>query len=488
MARFVGVALVFALLLMVSGGLVLEPIGTGALLGDTWECDEYETDYSERCQPNADACGSFCVYAECIECTPATHEHCDEEVCDEDCEGEGDDEVCVDTNCTQYCWLDPHGESPCVSWNWHIKDDADDHRTEGALLSTFSSPNVDSALSMGSWDPGYIHPPARCDDGEVVSGTSITVLDAADPGVFSAGFLDSGLQEVVGGEIVVRGVGGEADTVLVPRGPGGLVEIPGGLGAPVLSEVSKVDDTHVSLVVTGDAGLDLESRYWVYGGDPPHQVRVPYEGFTSTVNITETTGIHSFQVRTVDGMGVVSLGSNVVHQIVGMEVMRSAMGANIAALSGPEPPAVLPTPAVGNRPGRPTISAVEQLPGSGVVKVTLAGAYGGDVEYRWWPHSGADPSHGVREWTFAGSGISDFVVSGVSIDLAVSGLGVDPLDGVDASLAGPLGSLFSSVQSGGQPMLNYFDFQVRVVDADGLESPASDVKVLKVWRGNLWEW
>ena len=332
---------------------------SGRLVDISWadppppdQCVEYTNDYSEGCDANeSNKCGSFCFYAVCVECTAATHRHCD-------------------PNLLGGCsWRPPlgapphdHGESPCARWVWHLHQDSDEYRAEG-----FNSPNIGPALVFGVInDPALAEAPVACNVigrtvPEEIGGGAWTRLDPNDPDVERSGFRDRA-------------------SLAISDIPG-LVVVAGGAGAPELIGVNKVSDTVVMLVPRGAGTNVVEYRYWVYSGFVPLEVRVPYERLTGLVTIVASKGIHSFQLRMVDPDGNVSLGSNVVHQVLGME---APVVVPLAGLSRPPTPTPMPVPPTGlTRPVTPVISSVVQEPVlADTVRVTLAGSYSG-VEYRW---------------------------------------------------------------------------------------------------------
>ena len=182
--------------------------------------------------------------------------------------------------------------------------------------------------------------------------------------------------------------------------------------------------------MTGWGAGDRQYRYWSYNGlrEPvdgqpfsnwplvsPTEFRVPFEdlaGSTVTV-VSGLRGIVSFQVRAVRSGGTSSGNSNVLHQMVGMSGFQTVgppWSPRRAVLEMdvplPDPPVTatpLPALAQGSRPGRPAIDEVERLDSpAGTVKLTLAGSYAHDVEYRWWPHSGFPPTAAFDVWYDAG--------------------------------------------------------------------------------------
>ena len=59
---------------LVGGGSFPGGIGTGE--GNTWECPEYDRDFSVGCaDPRNTDCGSRCFWPECVKCTDARHCH-----------------------------------------------------------------------------------------------------------------------------------------------------------------------------------------------------------------------------------------------------------------------------------------------------------------------------------------------------------------------------------------------------------------------------
>ena len=107
-----------------------------------------------------------------------------------------------------------------------------------------------------------------------------------------------------------------------------------------------------------------------------------------------------------------------------------------------------------SRPQQPQIlSAVRAAGVPGAVDIELAGSYSDRVEYRWWPHGGSGPAGGFAEWRAAPVSSGTFRVSGVR----------------------PVGSVFADL-----PSVALFDFEVRLVDADGIPGEPSGVVVTLV--------
>lgn len=491
--RTVGLSLLLGLILFVSSGTEGPGgvgVGVDVALGDTWQCVEYNSDYSLGCGSGVGVCGSHCFYAVCEECTRATHQHC---------------WACGEFTC---CTTHTHGISPCVDWNWELDIEADNYREHEYDDQTFLSPNVEDALNFGLWDPEYILPPIECLDGTDLSGGLVAslvredlvvvgsyTLSGSDGDVWGSFYVDTGWPVVIDGQLVTQSPGIAPDMVLIHRGPQGLVELPGDPGAPVLGSIEKVDDDTVKVVVVGDrAGVQF--RYWVYSGDEPSEFQVPFGRLplpSEEVDIDGSYGIHSFQLmkeEIVDGE-LVHLWSNVVHQMVGYEKVHAEYGGTRADPNDIEAMDPLPEPFEGVRPDKPVLTKLEQLAGTGVVEVTVE-PYVGRMEYRWWPHSGFWPQFEDIGWSPVPAGQTVFVVNGVFLDWPLGTLTIDAGDFVglsDPDEVARLQGWLPGVDIGDVPMAMYFAFQVQVIGPpDGLASDPSDAMSLLVWRGNLWEW
>ena len=216
-------------------------------------------------------------------------------------------------------------------------------------------------------------------------------------------------------------------------------------------------------------------RYWSYSGlrkmvdgvpgseeASPTDFRVPFEELPGGGVRVDAglRGIFSFQVRSVDSNGVSSGNSNIVHQMIGMAGFhlpgprRSSLIYNLPL---PLPPVYgMPLPPLDgiSRPEQPQIRSAVRVAGvTGAVDVELEGSYSDRVEYRWWPHGGSGPAGGFAEWRAAPVSSGTFRVSGVR----------------------PVGSVFGNL-----PSVALFDFEVRLVDADGIPGEPSGVVVTLV--------
>ena len=433
--------------MLLLGGFENSEVGVDVSWGWTRECAELTIRYQDGCDASvSDNCGSFCFYADCVKCTDAYHWHCTAYG--------GDPPACIAG------FWERHGVSPCAIWVWHLHQDSDEYRAEG-----FNSPNIGPALVFGVInDPALAEAPVACNVigrtvPEEIGGGAWTRLDPNDPDVERSGFRDRA-------------------SLAISDIPG-LVVVAGGAGAPELIGVNKVSDTVVMLVPRGAGTNVVEYRYWVYSGFVPLEVRVPYERLTGLVTIVASKGIHSFQLRMVDPDGNASLGSNVVHQVLGME---APVVVPLAGLSRPPTPTPMPVPPTGlTRPVTPVISSVVQEPVlADTVRVTLAGSYSG-VEYRWWPHSGLGPvsRSSYAEWMG--------VVSDTSRSFLIRGLAIGPVVGQNQGTPVPVSPSFR--------LRNAFDFQVRIFSPQVLNgdlvlvySEPSQAVVAQVWSGANWEW
>ena len=311
-----------------------------------------------------------------------------------------------------------------------------------------------------------------------------------------------------------------------------LPRTPGEPGAVTLISVTKVTDNSVTLRVSG--GGRVQYRYWGYYGlqEPsddglelfevaPSEFRVPFHdilGGEISINrgpgpsgeITfnpdvlpddqeiygfrvdrELQGIFSFQVRSLDADGVSTGNSNILHEMIGIadfEGIRPPLRDSLEfSLPLPTPPAWgTPMPPLGDgeapRPVRPSIGEVRQVPGAvRTVEVLLASNYSNAVEYRWWPHSGLLPSPAFDEWLPASVSGRKFVIPGVEPRIP----GDAPYITV-VKEAAALDPLLASIED--IPDVSVFNFQVRLVNSDGIPGDPSDVKALLVWGGDYINW
>ena len=451
--------------------LFLAPLESQALQAHTRLCEELEDPeyYMGPCEAlhsQVTRCGSFCFYAICVDCEDWSHTHS----CGEDCSYSHDAE-----------------RSPCIEWTWHLYDPA---LGRSSRSDSYDSHNLAAALDFGMVPEGYVPPIPPCIDERSVE----TILPApAGPPAVAEEVWVKGLSSVhpahyTGLVLDSRAVSPAGTLLEYPeevslRDLSHLPETPGEPGGPVLISVKKVDGDDRSVVL--DFSSADQYRYWSYNGlreevegvawadspeDPPTEFRVPFEDLTGpVVSVVEgLRGIVSFQVRNVDLDGVPSGHSNIEHQMVGMEGFhtigppwpprRTELEIEIPLPSPGPTETPLPTLEVGSRPVRPVIDEVLQVDGfEGTVEVRLLGSYPHDVEYRWWPHSGFIPTAAFEGWCGAGVRGGSFRISGV-----------EPLTPVVA----------------GAPSAAVFDFQVRLVDGDGVAGDPSEPVVLLVWGGN----
>ena len=241
----------------------------------------------------------------------------------------------------------------------------------------------------------------------------------------------------------------------------------------------------------------------------PSEFRVPFHGLGGEISINrgpgqsgehivglepgpsgevivdrELQGVFSFQVRSLDADGVSTGNSNILHQMIGMadfEVIRPSRRDSLPfSLPIPAPPAwgtPMPPPGEGEPPlpARPSILKVLQVLGAvRTVEVELAANYSDSVEYRWWPHSGVLPTPAFDEWLPAPVSGGKFLVTKV-----------EPRIPGDA----PYSPVYAAVPDfPNLPDVAAFNFQVRLVNAEGIPGDPSDVKVLRVWGGDYTTW
>ena len=514
--NFVKVAL-FALLLVavllpVSTPSVSTPLVSAHLEAcKDGEGKPHHYNYSQECAAENTRCGSFCFYAVCHTCTPWTHTHS----CGEDCS-----------------YSHTGHKSPCTLWHWNIFPHPDpglthpiDKRTDRYRASDrYEAPNLNESLAFGMLRDDYEHPGSPCTVEEGSKGMPVEqfltdgkdlkpvdILKHRDPSYVSGGWkTDDGYR--INSLVDSRSSGITlGDLSHLPRTPGEP-------GAATLISVTKVTDSSVTLQVSG--GGRVQYRYWGYYGvqEPsadglelfevaPSGFRVPFHdllGGEILINRApgqsgehivglepgpsgeiivdrELQGIFSFQVRSLDADGVSTGNSNILHEMIGMAdfaVIRPSRRDSLPfSLPIPAPPAwgtPMPPPGEGEplRPARPSIVGVSQVLGAvRTVEVVLAADYSDDVEYRWWPHSGALPTPAFDEW----------------LPVLVSG-GKFLVPRVEPRIPGnkPYSPVFADISD--IPDVAVFNFQVRLVNAEKIPGDASDVKVLRVWGGNYPGW
>ena len=293
-ARRLPLGLALALLLLVLGDAALWDGWPGPVVADTWECIEYNSDYSLRCPSESTRCGSFCFWAECLECTDAYwHRHCRT--------------TCSNGSCSTYCWSVRHGISPCKSgrWVWHLFGE---DPPPSSRVDVYDSHNLEASLKFGMVPDGYVPPILDC---IVQVGSSVTEelprpnppppvpddrwaggvsdgLKEGDPGFsiphftteapyftgpttepyfpreehFTGRVLDTRAVNPVTGKLVAY----PAEVGI--RDLSHLPTTPGEPGAPFLIRANKVlgQDTWVELQVSGWGAGAREYRYWSYNG------------------------------------------------------------------------------------------------------------------------------------------------------------------------------------------------------------------------------
>ena len=249
-----------------------------------WEGKPHHYDYSQDCIEESVRCGSFCFWAECLECTPWTHTHS----CGEDCS-----------------YSHTGHKSPCTVWFWHIFD-PDAPKNSGADRSDhFDAPDLITLLEPGGGPDDLDSPDSVCiteqGDKEVLPGREElslaepllgTPIPAVPSGVGSIPVTPSGVDPLQSTDYSLasplsglRGRPYNASGLTVDR-PGRVFPLnygnlensdpaevtisdlshlprtPGEPGAPVLSSVTKVTDNSVTLQVSGGGGGVVQYRYW----------------------------------------------------------------------------------------------------------------------------------------------------------------------------------------------------------------------------------
>ena len=490
-------------------------------------------DYSQDCISESVRCGSFCFWAECLECKPWTHTH----------------------SCGENCSYSHTGHKfPCIKWYWHIFDPDAPKNIGDNRHDEFDAPDLITLLEPGGGPDDLDSPDSVCiadgNEREVLPGRE--ELSLADPllgppipvipsGVVPIPVTPSGVDPLQATDYSLslplsglRGKPYNASGFTADR-PGRIIPLnygnlensdpadvtisdlshlprtPGDPGALVLSSLKKVTDNSVTLQVSGlAAGSTAQYRYWSYYGlrDPsedglrllevaPTEFRVPFVALAGPVVIDPALrGIFSFQVRSVGADGVSTGNSNIRHEMIGMAGFHTISPPLI-----PQPfilslPMVVPLPTIQppsfylpkvvpnrgtplppleeglTRPIRPSIQGARQVSGVSTVELTLAGSYSDTVKYRWWPHSGVLPTVAFEEWLPAPVSGGSFRISGVKPDTPV----------VDEDWPSAPG--FEPVVNGRWPSVSLFNFQVRLEDAAGIPGEPSDVKMLFVWGGD----
>lgn len=408
------------------------------------QCMELHTDYKnlydglcQRAVGSPDApgmletteCENFCFYAVCLDCAlhghlhplhPHTHRHCGD--CSRHTHWHRGPTVF-------HSWI----ASPCTDWHWRIFDPTVDDqigRKDGRSIRQDHSapPPISETLEFGMVPPGYAPEQPECvnergdvesfDDGLTSLPLPSNFGENAHPGDLRAGIRPHAEEFTVG------------DLSHLPYTPPEP-------GAPRLVSVTKdqFNDRIIRLNVSG--GMNVQYRYWSYNGiremdrnaagnlvvgvhedspiligegwNPgpdaeasPRVFRLPFAPLYGDIFIDPgIKGIVSFQVRSVDGDGVGSGVSNIVHEMIGLEGLRSIgpVRGNLEfyhPLPTPPPPSTpLPTPSVPGvvLPPTPSVPSVEQVVDAvGTIDIDLRVGYAGYiVEYRVWDHSGFDP-------------------------------------------------------------------------------------------------
>ena len=463
--------LLFLLFVPAESPVTLAHINLCPMLDNHWT-------YSGPCRSRRSEvtrCGSFCFYAVCVQCTPWTHSHS----CGDDCS-------------YSHTGIRP----PCRAWDWYLFYPA---WGVSSRTSAYESHNLATALTFGMVSEGYVPPVLPCvkESGE----EDVLPWPSKPPPVPTPLWVEglnssSGPRQGHGSGLVldIRQVDLDGKLVDYPaevslRDLSHLPFTPPESGAPFFTPFSpaKVDDTSVTLQAYNWGTGTRQYRYWSYSGlreevdgvafansaeAAPTEFRVPFEDLAANGVVSVVPGLRgiiSFQVRSVD-TGVSSGNSDIKHEMVGMEGFHS-IGPPWPAdrtrleiiIPSPTPPVTatpLPTLRVGSRPARPAIVGVVQV-GPGGVDVELGGFYPHDVEYRWWPHSGFGPTAAFEAWCPAGVRGGTFRVSDV-----------EPKTPIVA----------------GAPSGAVFDFQVRLVNSEGVSGDPSEAVMLVVWGGDHLNW
>ncbi len=484
-ARLFVLSLLF--LLLTAAGLMASP---SPALASPDRCPELVTDYSAACSRDHVKCGSYCFYAECLDCKNASHQdhgrHCHSDDDDDD-----DNKSFVLGGLEDLSWPEhrichqDHGYhsyeiSPCIKWDWHLYDPG---KGRSSRDDTTTAETVKDALDYGLAPTGFtgVNPACVTELGGKRTFTGVNAAAPAPGGSNTADHWGTGLQDQSGSISI-------GDLTHLPSTPGES-------GAPNLSSVTKdaTDDRVVTLGVTGAGSNTVQYRWWNYSGvrvDPadftgertdlaeraPSEIRVPFVNLpaNSRVTVNGVRGIISFQVRMVDSNDVASGNSNIKHEMIGMagfhRIGPSRSALRYERVMPNPPPTATPLPALpagsGTRPSRPSITSASQANGNGLVDVEISSVpSGATVEYRWWPHSGFRTPYVDSGWSAATVSNGEFRITGVSADTSTSG-------------ASP--NIFSL------PFI--VNVQVRVKSSAGYYSDPSKAAVLLVWGGNYTGW
>ena len=359
------------LVLLVAVGLLAGGLSGGfwgeGVTANTWECREYNTDYSLKCMPRSDTeCGRMCFYAVCVKCTDAYHPHTR-------CDAEGN------------CWtvMQRHGESPCEKWLWYLWD----HPLEAHRRFETMTPNVQQAFMFGAVHPNE----AKCWEGggefDILGLNDFVMDDELDPE------RDAEFKNRIEDTPPHEEAGHLADTLEVAG-----KRVASGALVPSLDDAVPVvgrERTYL-LVYRAGGGVRVQYRVWPYSGFVPDDFGDPYADLPPGGEVkVEKEGLHTFQIRTVVGFGegmAVQGISNVVNKVVGMYSPDAGVGL-ADGLYTPQPvatPWLLPPPPEGvERPESPVIrSVVEDPEVLGTVDVMMELPFVGRLEYRYWTHSG----------------------------------------------------------------------------------------------------
>ena len=422
-----------------SGGL----LGSGPLAeANTWECVEYNTDYSKKCLVRSDyECGRYCFYAVCTLCSDGSHGHT---YCDEN-----------------GCWTVTHrnGVSPCLHWLWYLWDEPLEANRN---YTTFTS-NLQMAFMLGAQHPLE----ARC----LEEGVETDLLNQHNyqDGTPRRGFVNR-IGDSAGHE-----AGGHLSGTLDFPGE----QVKAGAVIPRLLNVVPTAGKDWSFRIHHDvrAGVRVQYRAWPYTGFVPDTFGDPFRDLpASRVVDVELEGLHSFQVRTVYGGGSddeVYGNSNVVNKVAGMNSADPGFKVGDPEFT-PRPaatPWALPDPTSGfPRPNAPEIrSVVEDTLVAGLMRIVMKRPLDGKLEYRFWNHTGFALSDFDGGWEAAPA-------LDVNDAFTVAVPAVEMVKGPDDPL---LGSGFVKPRYWNFEHPVFYTFQTRVVRVEGSEP--SNMVVALAW-------
>ena len=416
-------AVIFGVALLMLGlGVGLSWLGSG-VSADPAILDSHELE--NQC-PGGDSCDQFCFYGVCTACTECCRRITDYcwETCSGTCSGkcappvgsppgtpDVDCQVSCQVPCQQPCgWHCEYYEcSPCTSWEWHLKGQADPGppNNDDYRSSAFRLPNTDASVIFGTG----AFPGQRCYNENLTSTVSPPVATLELRGTFLV-LAPEGVRPVE-----------YPDGVPLPTA---LFVTGGQPGGAQLAGVTESAYQRMDLVHNGGSGIVF--RYWPYSGFVPGVVEVPFAPLLTgpVVMPGNAIGVYSFQLAYLDVDGNPERLSNVVHQYVGYQFnpLPPYVGPPPIPLSWdpvipvptplPPLPAALPGETQLVRPVTPQVIDLVEEGTQGQVRVKLAVGFSGRLMHRHFVHSGFLPSEDRAPWTEANVVGSELLVVGLA--------------------------------------------------------------------------